>query len=72
MIVNFLKAIGITVGLFIIIWSINKFMIITGIKTVNYIEFPIWGYILLIFILFNTIESRSKSESDNGSGEKDN
>jgi hypothetical protein len=52
MILNLLKATGVSLILFFIIWSVNKLLIITEIKTVDYIEFPIWGYILLTIILF--------------------
>jgi hypothetical protein len=52
MILNLLKATGVSVVLFCIIWAFNKLLIITEIKTVDYIEFPIWGYILLTIILF--------------------
>jgi hypothetical protein len=47
-----LKATGVSVVLFCIIWAVNKLLIITEIKSVDYIEFPIWGYILLTIILF--------------------
>lgn len=44
MILNFLKATGVSVVLFCIIRAVNKLLIITEIKSVDYIEFPIWGY----------------------------
>lgn len=52
MFLNFLKATGVSLILFCIIWAVNKLLIITEIKSVDFIEFPIWGYILLTIILF--------------------
>ncbi len=64
MILNLLKATGVSLILFCIIWAVNKLLIITEIKSVDYIEFPIWGYILLTIILFFDFGKQKVSDKE--------
>ena len=58
---SLLKAISVLLSLFLLVFIINKALIIANIKSVDYIEISIWIYLILLLYFF-TIFQFSKNK----------
>lgn len=61
MILNLLKAIGVSLLILVIIWGTNKVLIITEVKSVDYIEIPFWSYLIFALIAFGVFQMHKNS-----------